>query len=168
MFYFVGFMGTGKSTIASLLKERYGMIVYELDQLIVEHMNLSIPEIFNQFGEEIFRQAEYEMLIKKREQNSIISCGGGIVETKDCLKFLKDKYVIFIDTPFEIIYDRIYNDNNRPNAHNKSKNDLFQLYNKRYSLYNEIATNKIDGSLSIEEIVDNVYYYIKQSIRENK
>lgn len=168
MFYFVGFMGTGKSTIASLLKERYGMIVYELDQLIVEHMNLSIPEIFNQFGEEIFRQAEYEMLIKKREQYSIISCGGGIVETKDCLEFLKDKYVIFIDTPFEIVYDRIYNDNNRPNAHNKSKNDLFQLYNKRYSLYNEIATNKIDGSLSIEEIVDNVYYYIKQSIRENK
>ena len=49
--FLIGFMGCGKSTVASGLQRMYGKKVVEMDQLISERQGMSIPDIFDKYGE---------------------------------------------------------------------------------------------------------------------
>ena len=59
----IGFMGTGKTTVANALKRRFGMEIIEMDQIIAEREGMTIPEIFEKHGEAYFRDAETDLLI---------------------------------------------------------------------------------------------------------
>ena len=75
----IGFMGAGKSTVASGLNRLYGMQIVEMDECIAKREGKSIPEIFETNGEEYFRNLETELLIELQKQtNLVISCGGGV------------------------------------------------------------------------------------------
>ena len=75
----IGFMGTGKSSISRRLKKLLNMREVDTDAMIVEREGMSISEIFDQKGEEAFRNMETELLRElKYEKNLIISCGGGM------------------------------------------------------------------------------------------
>ena len=80
-------MGTGKSTIGKLLSEDMDYAYCDTDTMIETKFNLSITEIFQKFGEEVFRNVETDML--KSIDNSVVSCGGGII--------LKEKNRIIIN-----------------------------------------------------------------------
>ena len=68
--FLVGFMGSGKSTIASYLSENYGMDMMDMDQCIMEDEGMSISDIFAQKGELYFRDVETSLLIEiQGEQN---------------------------------------------------------------------------------------------------
>jgi shikimate kinase len=58
----VGFMGAGKTTIGKLLSERLRMPFLDLDELVVEKVGMSIPEIFKKKGENEFRKIESSIL----------------------------------------------------------------------------------------------------------
>ena len=74
----IGFMGTGKSTIADYLHTLFDMDVVEMDQLIAKREGMSISKIFEIHGEEYFRDLETNLLIEMQERkNVVISCGGG-------------------------------------------------------------------------------------------
>ena len=82
--YLVGFMGTGKSTIARRLQKFLPFQIVEMDEAIERVEAMTIPEIFEKKGEEGFRKAESQLLaIIAKEKNQIISCGGGIVLRKE-------------------------------------------------------------------------------------
>ena len=61
--FLIGFMGTGKSTVAAYIHKQYGMEVIEMDDRIAEKESMSIPDIFSRYGEEYFREAETNLLI---------------------------------------------------------------------------------------------------------
>jgi len=79
----VGFMGTGKSTVARLLARQVGWHYVDLDKLITESSGLSIPEIFDRLGEPGFRKMEREHLARivaesvELNKPRILSLGGG-------------------------------------------------------------------------------------------
>ena len=52
----IGFMGTGKSSVASQLHQMYHMEIAEMDQIIVEREGISIPQIFETKGDAYFRK----------------------------------------------------------------------------------------------------------------
>lgn len=76
--FLIGFMGSGKSTVSDYLKRAYAMDTVDTDQLIEEREQMSIPEIFEKYGEEYFRDLETKLLweLQSRE-NTVVSCGGG-------------------------------------------------------------------------------------------
>ena len=83
----IGFMGTGKSTIAKHLSRRYGMEIVEMDREIEEREGMRIPEIFEQKGEKYFRECETNLLKEiQNYSNKIISCGGGAVLREENIK----------------------------------------------------------------------------------
>ena len=53
--FLIGFMGSGKSTVADYLCEKFGMDVVEMDQVIAEREEMSISDIFATYGEEHLR-----------------------------------------------------------------------------------------------------------------
>ena len=75
----IGFMGAGKSTISDYLSTVFDMEIVEMDQLIADREEMSIPDIFATYGEEYFRNLETNLLIEMQDKkNVVISCVGGL------------------------------------------------------------------------------------------
>lgn len=75
----IGFMGCGKSSVAAALGRHCQMEVVEMDQMIAGQQGLSIPEIFERYGEEYFRDLETALLRSLQGRNGcVVSCGGGV------------------------------------------------------------------------------------------
>ena len=76
--FLIGFMGSGKSTLGAQLARRVHYKFIDMDHLIEETAEMSIPEIFNEHGEEVFRKWEHDILYELcRRENLVISTGGG-------------------------------------------------------------------------------------------
>ena len=76
----IGMPGSGKSTIGRLLAEQTGKKYADADDMIVSLAGKSIPEIFRQDGEEVFRDWETKALHQLGMESSlVIATGGGCV-----------------------------------------------------------------------------------------
>ena len=74
----IGYMGAGKTTIGRVLAKDLGLMFYDLDWYIETRMHRSVAKIFEEEGEEGFREIEHNMLHEVAEfENVVISCGGG-------------------------------------------------------------------------------------------
>lgn len=71
----IGFMGSGKSTISSLLDKDY----IDMDALITERIGMSIADFFEKEGEAKFREIESQVLAELVDSDHVISTGGGVV-----------------------------------------------------------------------------------------
>ena len=98
--FLVGPMGTGKSTTGRNLSEKLDFDFYDTDKLIEKVEGRKIKDIFEQDGEDYFRQKESEALSEtKILRNVVIATGGGIVEKEENRLFLKNEdKVIFLDS----------------------------------------------------------------------
>ncbi len=149
----IGFMGSGKTTVAKNLGEKLNLKVIEMDDLIVKRSGKSISRIFNEDGETRFRELETKVaksLAKK--DKCIISTGGGVVINKININHLKENgKMIFLKTSFLEIKKRLKNINNRPLF--KDKKMAKKLFIFRQGLYKKYADLIVstDGK-SVEEI----------------
>jgi len=76
--FLIGFMGSGKSTLGAKLARRLDYQFIDMDQLIEETAELSIPEIFQDHGEAVFRKWEHDILLELCSRDKlVISTGGG-------------------------------------------------------------------------------------------
>jgi len=107
----VGFMGSGKTTVAAALGRKLGCQVTDLDSFITEREGRSPAEIIQQNGEPAFRKIETDSLraILDQKQTLVIALGGGtwasaanrnLIATHDGLS-------VWLDAPFELCWERI-------------------------------------------------------------
>lgn len=74
----IGYMGAGKTTVGKALAKELGVMFYDLDWYIESRMRKTVKQIFDEVGEEGFRQIEHNMLHEVAEfENVVVSCGGG-------------------------------------------------------------------------------------------
>ena len=74
----IGYMGVGKTTLGKALAKATGLAFYDLDWYIESRMRRTVKQLFDERGEEGFRQIEQRMLHEVAEfENVVISCGGG-------------------------------------------------------------------------------------------
>ena len=143
----IGFMGTGKTTISALLKEKLNLPEIDMDKYIVDRENTSIANIFEKKGEEYFRMVETECLIEiLKNEGVIVSCGGGVVVKDENVAYMKDKgtIVLLTATP-ETIYKRVKNSKDRPILNgNMNVEFIAQLMEKRRERYLSVADIIID------------------------
>ena len=72
-------MGVGKTSIGKKLSKQLNWKFVDTDKLIEKKIDLPIPEIFNQLGEEFFREQEREILNEISSlENVVVSVGGGL------------------------------------------------------------------------------------------
>ena len=152
----LGFMGSGKSTIARNLAPDF----VDMDTLIEERLRMPIARFFAEKGEAAFRQIEEEVLADLLKTDQVVSTGGGVVISKKNRDLLKQNPEnIYLKADFETLYQRISadKDNQRPLFLNNSKEDLAAIFNERQAWYEEVASKVIDVSkLSPEEIIEEL------------
>ena len=135
--YLCGFMGAGKTTVAKRISQILSVPYFDTDDLIVKQNNRTIPEIFEQYGESRFRELETEALRYTTTKNgAVVATGGGLVMNPQNVSLIKEQGLLFyLDVPFELCYQRIKGDKNRPNAYSKTRQQLQQLFDVRKPIY---------------------------------
>ena len=135
-------MGTGKSTVAACLSNDYGMEIIEMDQMIVEREEMSIPNIFAQKGEPYFRDAETNLLIEiQSKENAVVSCGGGVaLREKNVEEMKKSGKIVLLNAKPETILERVKDDDNRPLLRgNKNVEFIRNMMEQRRPKYESVA-----------------------------
>lgn len=80
----IGMPGAGKTTIGTILAAELGCSFYDTDEMIIAMEGKSIPEIFAEEGEDVFRRIEAEAVSEvSKVTGAVISCGGGVVTREE-------------------------------------------------------------------------------------
>lgn len=105
----VGYMGSGKTTIGKALSKATGITFYDLDWYIESRMHKTVKQLFDERGEEGFRQIERNMLHEVAEfENVIISCGGGTPCFFDNMDYMNQQgFTIYLKATPEVLYEHL-------------------------------------------------------------
>ncbi|AFI05645.1 shikimate kinase [Helicobacter cetorum] len=156
----IGFMGSGKSSLAQELGLILKLEVLDTDMLISERVGLNIKEIFEKFGEDNFRMLERNLIdeLKSLKTPHIISTGGGII-MHDNFKGLGTTFYLKID--FESLIKRL-------SAHERNKRPLLknltqakELFESRQGLYEENASFIINARCGLKNSLEQVLQLYK-------
>ncbi len=138
----IGFMGTGKSTVSDCLHSMFGMKVVEMDQVIAEREQMSIPDIFAAYGEEYFRGLETRLLVEMQSRkNTVVSCGGGAaLRERNVAEMKKNGKVVLLTASPETVYERVKDDGGRPLLEGrKDVKGISELMEQRRAKYEAAA-----------------------------
>ena len=164
--FLIGFMGSGKSTVAKYLSSAYQMKQIEMDEHIEKDEGRSISSIFEKEGEEYFRTLETELLksLDPRE-TFVVSCGGGAAVKEENVREMKEKgRIILLSAQPETVYVRVKNSHNRPLLEgNMNVSYIKELMDKRQKLYERAADFQVktDGRTA-EDIGEEIIKQIRK------
>ena len=136
----VGLMGVGKSTVgrklAGLLKRDF----IDADDAIVEAAQMSIAEIFAQFGEPYFRDGERRVIARLIDEgHGVIATGGGaFVDPATRALILERGIAVWIDADVDTLVERTARRNTRPLLRNGNPREILtRLAAERAPFYAE-------------------------------
>ena len=136
--FIIGFMGSGKTTIAKKIKQITKMQFIDMDQEIVNRVGMSIPDIFKNKGEVFFRNLETNLLKEiQNKEGVVVSCGGGVVlKEENIVEMRKAGTVVLLKASPETVYRRVSQGTNRPilngNMNRKYIKDLMKVRQEQY------------------------------------
>ena len=144
--FICGFMGAGKSAIGKSLSGLLGVPFQDLDKYIEINEHRSVSRIFEERGEAYFRKLEIKYVKRLLNQESmVVALGGGTLQNEQILDELKNSgLILFIDTPMNVILERLKRNNNRPVIQNEDGSQMedsiledfvYRLHKKRLPTY---------------------------------
>ena len=153
----IGPMGSGKTTIGSLLAEKLGLAFRDTDHLIEEREEKPVSQIFLDQGEDAFRAIEKRVLRDELlTDGTVLSLGGGAPISIDAQSALRatSSYIIFLDISLSTVVPRIGFNRDRPLLLNNPRGQWQSLMEVRRPIYEALAdvTINVDDK-SEEEIV---------------
>ncbi len=156
----IGFMGTGKTSTGKTLAARLGFSFLDLDEAIEQTAGMTIPAIFEQFGEEGFRAREREAVKRAAERrNTVISTGGGTV------KMRAHGVIVCLTADVDTILARTSMRGQRPVLDGQDTGDrraaIEQLLAERAGLYAGADYTVDTSEWSPLQVVDDIVKYLR-------
>ena len=153
---FIGMAGCGKSTLGKAISEKYDLSFVDTDRLIESNWQMTLEEIKTKYGYETVIQSEQEVILNLDKSIQIISTGGSAIYSDKSMEHLKSfSKIVYIDTPLETIIERIDEGQERGLAV-PGNPSIEEVYFDRKPLYEEFSQHTIDGSKSIDELIEIV------------
>lgn len=163
--FIIGMPGSGKSSLGRRVANNMRIPYVDMDQRISDGVGCTIPQLFERYGEQAFRNAETNTLIQlTREEPSIISTGGGTVLRETNRTIMRNHgVIILIDRPLEDIMSDIKLDR-RPLLAQKGLGEVERLYHERIDIYRSVADAVLDnghgyhaGMYGLEKLIRTMF-----------
>lgn len=150
----IGMPGCGKSTIGKKTAKEIGKTFVDLDKEIEKEAKMTIPEIFERYGESRFRKIEQEVCARiAKEHGQVISCGGGIIKNAENMEKLRQNGIVF---HIRRNVNALAVGGNRPLSTSREK--LRQMEQERMPLYQKYSDIEINN--------DTVFKLAVQKVKE--
>ena len=153
-----GMMGSGKSAIGKILANKLDYNFIDVDKMIEIDAGKTIKKIFEEDGEQYFRDLEEKITINILElKETIVSLGGGaIINKKIRSSIKKNSYNIYLNVDIDILTKRLQNSKTRPLLYKKNlKTELVNLISIREKFYQK-ADLIIKNEKNIIETTENI------------
>src|SRR5271167_3644076 len=156
-----GFMGSGKTTIGTLLARQLAWRFVDLDERIETASGITIPQFFERFGEPAFRQLEADQLraalgrASEDQAGTVLALGGGTYAQPGCPEFLRTAAVpvLWLDSPAQILLSRCMTMTGRPLF--RDEESFRALYAQRLPSY-QSADYRVDSSADPAQVVTEI------------
>ena len=159
-----GMMGCGKTTAGVLLAKKIGYDFIDIDKELEKSENMTVTNIFNEFGEQYFRKIEKLKIFEfTSHKNLVMALGGGAFEDEETRKILK-KYgiVIYLKATPGCIFQRIKSEIHRPLLHkNFSVDSIAFILKKRAGNYEKAQFTVDTCDKTPDEVVNKIMRVIK-------
>ena len=154
----VGMMGSGKSTIGSLISKKLNLKFIDIDNVLENEAKMKISEIFEKKGENFFRNLEEKITLKVLSlTNNIISLGGGsFINEKIRKEILVNNLSFWLNCDAKALLKRIKKNRKRPVAFNLNDTEILELIEKRKKIYSKAQFKINCHKLKKTEIVNKI------------
>lgn len=159
-----GMMGCGKSTVGEILSNKIGYEFIDIDKQIEKSENMSVTNIFNEYGEKYFRKIEKLKIFEYvNRKNIVMALGGGGFEDEETRQILKQHgVVIYLKATPECIFQRIKSEIHRPLLRKNFSVDFIAFILKKRGDNYEKANFTVD---TCNKAPDEVVNYILRVIK---
>jgi len=157
----VGFMGSGKTTVGTLLARQLAWRFVDLDDRIEKASGITIAQFFERFGEPAFRQLEADQLraalgrATESKEGTVLALGGGTYAQPGCPEFLRNAgvTVLWLDSPIDMLLSRCMTMAGRPLFRDEAS--FRALHAQRLTSY-QLADHRVDGSGEPAQVVAEI------------
>ena len=157
----IGLMGVGKSTVGKRLATRLHLAFVDADHEIEDAAGLSIPEIFERFGEAHFRDGERRVIARLMDgKPKVIATGGGAFMQPDTRALILEKgTAVWLDADIDVLAERVgRRDGSRPLLKNRDPREalaeLAAIRNPVYALAPvHVHSQPLPHEATVESIV---------------
>jgi shikimate kinase len=163
----IGYRGTGKTSVGKKLADKLDRRFTKTDELIIKKAGMSIPKIVDNYGWDVFRNIESEVVKEvSKMDNWIIDTGGGVVLRRINVENLKRKgLLILLKADIKTIINRIKHDRERPSLTGRKSfiEEVEEVLKQRNKKYEEAADYTIDTTrLTVDEVTYRIIAFLTQ------
>lgn len=135
---FVGLMGAGKTAIGRKVADALGLSFTDSDHEIEAVSRMTVPELFERYGEAEFRALEQRVIVRILENGpQVLSTGGGAYMNEQTRRAIADLGIsVWLKADIDILMERVVKRQNRPLLKNPDPRAvMLRLMNERYPVY---------------------------------
>lgn len=165
----IGLMGAGKSTVGARLAHNLNLPFVDSDIEIAEAAGCSVSDIFEMYGEEIFRDLEHRVIKRLLStKNHVVATGGGSYIQPHIRELIQRKaYTVWLRAELPVLLERVNRRDTRPLLAKGDKQQILdRLIQERYPIYAEADLVIDSDEGSHENIVKKVIETLKENAPE--
>lgn len=135
---FVGLMGAGKTAIGRKTAGMLGLSFIDSDQEIEDVSRMTVPELFERYGETEFRALEQRVILRLLEQGpQVLSTGGGAFMNAQTREAIATHGIsVWLKADLDLLMERVSKKQNRPLLKTPNPRATLQkLMDDRYPTY---------------------------------
>jgi len=164
--FLVGPRCSGKTTLAGLLAERFGLSCRDTDAILTAEAGMSVSEIVEREGWEGFRKRESRALAAAAVPGAVVSTGGGaVLDPQNRALMHASGLVIYLDAPAEVLGERLARDGSihrRPSLTGEDpKQEMARVLAERDPLYRASAHCRVDASPPPQAVLEAVAAFLE-------
>ena len=152
-------MGSGKSTIGAMAAHRLGLEFFDTDEMVVQRVGKTIPRIWEEMGEQGFRELEREAVSSVPGSCIAAAGGGAVLDPGNRAAIVASPPVVWLRARPETLALRAGPDGNRPLLRSavETGDRMRQILSERVGFYEAVATHTVEtDDRDVVDVTDEV------------